>query len=177
MYQIKFQPLTLKDIPLVHRWFNTAHVRKFYSLRNWTEIEVLEKLTPYITNQKPIFAFIFFNYELPVGYIQYYRIIDFPWPNQNLADEIIQSGAGLDLFIGEPHLLNQGLGTVILNEALKQLIFPKFQYCVVDRDIKNLAMIRCNEESGFKFHKIIHTEDALNRPQSLKLMIKERNNF
>jgi len=45
---------------------------------------------------------------------------------------------------------------------------------VVDPDIRNLAMIRCNEKVGFKEHKIIHTEDALHRPVNLELMVLKR---
>ena len=43
MNTITFRALEFSDIPLMHAWFNTAHVRQFYSLRTWTE------------NQRPVF--------------------------------------------------------------------------------------------------------------------------
>ena len=52
--KIEFRPLSLSDIPLIHQWFNLPHVKEFYSLRNWTEDEVLKKLQPYILNEKPV---------------------------------------------------------------------------------------------------------------------------
>jgi aminoglycoside 6'-N-acetyltransferase len=70
--------------------------------------------------------------------------------------------------------LRIGLGPFILREALNQLIWPQFDYCIVDPDVKNIAMIRCNEKVGFKEHKIIQTEDALSQPQQLKLMILKK---
>jgi RimJ/RimL family protein N-acetyltransferase len=159
----------------MHRWFNIPHVQQFYSLRIWSESEVVEKLTPYITGEKSVFGFIILLNHIPIGYVQYYRLIDFPWPEQDLSNDIIKSGAGLDFFIGDENFIGKGWGTKILTSILKEMIWPKFDYCIVDPDIRNEAMIHGNEKVGFKKHKIIHTEDALKRPVELVLMIKKNN--
>lgn len=171
---ISFRPLAHADFNVMRMWFNTPHVQRFYSLRHWTTEEVENKLSPYIRQEKPVFGFIIMLNNKDIGYIQHYKIIDFPWPEQSLSDEIIQTGAGLDFFIGEPEFVGKGTGTKILKAILDQLIWPQFNYCVVDPDKRNHAMIRCNEKVGFKVHKIIHTVDALNNPCDLKLMIMRK---
>lgn len=168
---ITFRALTIDDFKLMHRWFNTPHVQQFYSLRHWTVEEVEKKLNPYIRQEKPVFGFIIILDNKEIGYIQHYKINDFPWPEQSLSEEIIKNGAGLDFFIGETDLIGKGIGTQILKTILDQLIWPQFEYCIVDPDIRNHVMIRCNEKIGFKIHKIIHTVDALNNPCALRLMI------
>lgn len=60
---IEFKPLTFDDMPLMHHWFNLPHVQKYYSLRDWTQDEVTQKLYPYITNQKPVSGFVIFIYH------------------------------------------------------------------------------------------------------------------
>lgn len=73
--KIDFRAITFADIPLMLRWFNTPHVQEFYSLRPWTEDEVLVKLTPYISGDKPVSGFIVLLDENPIGYLQSYKVI------------------------------------------------------------------------------------------------------
>jgi RimJ/RimL family protein N-acetyltransferase len=166
-----FRPLRFSDVPLMHEWFNLPHVQKFYSLRQWTEQQVLEKLEPYITGVKPVLGFIALMDEKPIGYVQQCRIIDYPWPNQNLPEEIINSAAGVDLFIGDETLIGKGIGGQVLKAFIEHIIWPEFQYCIVDPDTKNIAAIRCYEKLNFRDHAVIGTKDALDQPTTLRLMI------
>ena len=171
MTEITFKTLSLTDITLMHRWFNMPHVQKFYSLRHWNKQEVLKKLKPYISGEKPVSGFIIFLDERPIGYVQSYRLIDFPWEDQDFPNDIVCHAAGMDLFIGNPDWIWKGLGFKIIHKFLDEKIWPKFRYCVVDPSIENKAAIRCYEKLGFIEHKIIHTKDALGSPTTLKLMI------
>ncbi len=63
--KITFRPISIDDISLMHTWFNTPHVQEFYSLRQWTEKDVMNKLKPYINREKPIFGFILLLEEKP----------------------------------------------------------------------------------------------------------------
>lgn len=169
--KIDFRAITFADIPLMLQWFNTPHVQEFYSLRPWTEDEVLAKLTPYISGDKPVSGFMVLLEGNPIGYLQSYKVSDYPWPNQNLAEEIVKSAMGMDLFIGNERLLGKGLGQQIIQTFIKVHVCPQYQYCIVDPDIKNVSAIRCYEKLKFKVHQVIDTEDALQRPTKLKLMI------
>lgn len=107
---ISFHPLAFTDIPLMFQWFNKPHVQQFYSLRPWTIDEVKDKLTPYILGEKPVYGFIAYVDKSPIGYIQTCRISDYPWPEQDFSDDVVQSAAGVDIFVGEENCLHQGLG-------------------------------------------------------------------
>lgn len=171
---IAFRPLELTDISLMHQWFNTPSVQTFYSLRTWTEEEVLEKLKPYILREKLVSGLIILLNNEPIGYLQHYNVIDYPWPNQAFSQDIIENAVGMDLFIGDPKLIGQGLGQVIITEFLNKYVWPKYRYCVVDPDIHNLAAINCYKKLGFKEHQLIDIADAMNHPVRLQLMVANR---
>jgi aminoglycoside 6'-N-acetyltransferase len=169
-----FRPLDFSDIPLMYDWFNLPHVQNFYSLRQWTESEVLNKLKPYVDGSKLISGFIALMNDNPIGYVQKYRIVDYPWPNQNLSRDIINHAAGMDLFIGDEALTGKGIGRELIQSFIENHIWPSYQYCIVDPDINNITAIKCYEKLKFKEHTIINTKDALDRSVNLKLMILKR---
>ncbi|MFT4059793.1 MAG: GNAT family N-acetyltransferase [Legionella sp.] len=169
--KIDFRSITFSDIPLMFQWFNTPHVQKFYSLRSWTEEEVLAKLAPYICGDKPVSGFIISLDENPIGYLQSYQVSDYPWPNQNLAEEIVRSAMGMDLFIGNEGLLGKGLGQQIIRTFIEAHVCPQYRYCIVDPDLRNVRAIQCYRKLKFKEHQVIDTEDALQHPTKLMLMI------
>ncbi|MDR3492132.1 MAG: GNAT family N-acetyltransferase [Gammaproteobacteria bacterium] len=169
--KFSFRPLNLSDMPLMYQWFNSSHVMEFYSLRKWTENEVLEKHKPYILGEKPVLGFIVLMNEIPIGYVQQYKVSDYPWPNQNLSLEIVNNAAGMDLFIGDKHLVGKGLGSEVIQEFINDKIWPMFRYCIVDPDTRNVAAIRCYEKLNFQEHAVIDSKDALENAVTLKLMI------
>lgn len=172
LIKFNFRPISYADISLLHQWFNTPHVQAFYSLREWSEEEVREKLRPILEKRKNLFAFIVLADKKPVGYVQYCPISENPWPDQEIEEDVVQSAAGLDLFIGDSGSIGKGLGSQIVLAFLEREIWPKFSWCFVDPDVRNEASMRCFQKSGFQFHKIIATEDALKRPVTLTLMKK-----
>lgn len=168
---ITFRTLDFSDIPLMYKWFNFPHVQKYYSLRCWSEKEVLNKLQPYILGTQPVSGFIILFNESPIGYLQSYAVKNYPWPDQNISQEIIDHAAGIDLFIGTSDLIGHGWGRIIIQTFLQNNIWPEYKYCIVDPEVTNEAAIRCYESLQFKEHAIIETTDAMNQPTSLKLMI------
>lgn len=169
--KISFRPLTKSDMPLMHTWFNQPHVQQYYSLREWSLGEVEAKLLPYIEGAGNVFGFIISMDATPVGYVQCYRVADHPWPNQDIAEDIVNQAAGIDLFIGDEKHVGKRLGTTVVTEILDQLIWPHFDYCVADPDVRNIAMIKCCEYAGFKSHKFINTTDKLGKFVQLHMMI------
>lgn len=174
---IQFKALNDSHFDLMLRWFNKPHVQAFYSLRTWTYEEVCQKLEPYIRGEKQISSFIIYLNDHPIGYIQSYPVKDYPWENQDLSEEIIQEAAGFDLFIGEETYLNQGLGKQIIECFLEEHIWPDYQYCIVDPDIRNEASMRLFQKCGFIEHKQIDTQNALKQPARLQLLMKKREKF
>lgn len=171
---ISFHPLLKEHLPLIHDWFNQPHVQTFYSLRKWTFQEVQDKFKPYLCPQSPIAAFMIYCQEHPMGYIQKYAIHTYPWPDQDLDSSIVEKAAGIDLFIGDPSFLNQGIGKKIIPHFLTEHIWPYNEFCLVDPHCNNTRSIHFFELCGFEKHKIIATTDALHHPVKLQLMIKKR---
>ena len=52
--KIHFKKLESSDIRLLYAWFNKPHVQTFYSLRDWSFDEVLQKMQPILTEIKPV---------------------------------------------------------------------------------------------------------------------------
>lgn len=172
--KIHFKPLNESHFDLILRWFNLPHVQAFYSLRSWTIEEVRNKLMPYLHGEKQIQGYVIYHEKRPIGYIQSCPIKEHPWDNQDLPDKIIQGSAGFDLFIGEKNCFGKGLGMQIVSGFLEGYIWPHYQYCLVDPDIRNEASIRLFRKCGFIEHKQIEYINALQQPVTLQLFIKER---
>lgn len=172
--KITFTPLNEEHFALIHTWFNEPHVQSFYSLRVWTIEEVRQKLTPYIQGVGGMEGYIISIDKIPIGYIQCYPVKEHPWDNQNLVEEVIQNSAGVDLFIGKKEFIGKGFGHQILEDFLKNYIWIRYKYCLVDPDIRNDVSIWLFKKCGFHKHQQISTKDALNRPSTLLLFIQER---
>jgi len=165
-------PFTLNDVPLLTRWFNEPHVQHFYSLRTWREEEVGAKFK---NQDKTIESFIVYLEEKPIGYIQKYPVNHHPWPHQDLSSLIIKEAAGLDLFIGEKDYLYKGLGQKIIENFLKEHIWPYFAYCIVDPDARNLASQKLFKKCGFRYSQSLITKNKQGKKVTLELWLKRRN--
>jgi len=147
-------------------------------MHDWTLDEVKSKYLPYVQKEKPVNCFIAYLDEKPFAFIQDYAVKDFGWPEQNLEPDMIQKAAGIDLFIGEVSMLHKGLGSELLEAFLETHVWPRYEFCVVDPELRNLASQRFFQRCGFSEHKTIHTSDTLERDGferdvSLVLMVRE----
>lgn len=174
MEELYFEPLNKIHFSFIHDWYNKPHVQAFYSLRDWTSEEVQKKLTPYLNDENPMNCFVVYHSGQPIGYIQSYPLKDYPWENQDLPKIIEENAAGIDFFIADENYLGKGIGFQIINNFLEQFIWPFYQYCMADPDIRNDASIRLLKKCGFIEHKKIQCKDALKREVSLCLFIKMR---
>jgi len=172
--KIKFEKIAKEHFPLIHKWFNKPHVQEFYSLRDWADVEVEKKLLPLISQEKPVFAYVVNIDHLPIAYVQYYRVANYSWPEQDLKQEIIDTAAGLDFFIGEEKWLGTGIAKQILEKFLATIIWKEFAFCIVDPDIRNMRSIKFFTKCKFALHKAINTHDALNREVELQLLIRKK---
>ena len=176
---IHFEALNESHFPLLTEWFNRPHVQAFYSLHDWTLEDVRAKYMPYVRKEKPLNCFIAYLDGTPFAFIQDYALRDFPWPEQDFTPDMIQKAAGIDLFIGEVSMLNRGLGAELLEAFLQTHVWPRYEFCVVDPELSNVASQRFFHRCGFVTHKTIHTRDTLERDGfvrevSLVLMTRSR---
>ena len=86
----------------------------------------------------------------PFAYLQCYRNADYPeWAGLIGAAD----GISVDLFIGDPACLRQGLGQAALSEYLRQVAFaayPRETSAYIAHEPDNAAALRCSQAVGFR---------------------------
>lgn len=143
---LQFVPLTEKDFSLLLVWLRKPHV-----LEHWpnqlTDQEIRIKYQKHIASSW-VFPFLVNLNSEPVAYIQSYQTWmegnDW-WPDQE------KGTYGLDLYIGNEKLLNQGYGTRILRSFMQEFSTTHHvKKWVIDVDPKNQRAHRCYEKAGFR---------------------------
>ncbi len=115
------------------------HVKKWWDTDvNYTLELIQEKYGSYVdcykkigSDRKPIHAFIIYFDDAPIGYIQYCNAYDFPRDGYEL-DNLPNSLAAIDMFIGDENYLGKGIGAKSLELFLDSHVFTKFDYAFVD---------------------------------------------
>ena len=170
--KINFKKLQISDLRLMYKWLNTDFVKQWYGQKNYSYEEVFEKYSAKMSVENLSNPFLILYARTPIGYIQSYRISDFPDYNKYVrADE---KTAGIDLFIGEDDYIHKGFGTAILTKFLAEIIFSddRIMRCVIGPEPKNEAAIRCYEKVGFRYFKTIHVAGE-KEPECLMRIDKE----
>ena len=167
---ITFRPVQHEDIPDLHRWRNEPHVLQWWYEDDDSEptLEVVAK------NYGPDYddkehRYIIERDGRSIGYIQMYLLSD--WPDY--AKLIQEEGAGIDLFIGEPDLINKGIGTEVIDRFVEDVVFAdaSIAQCVIDPEIRNRAAIRAYEKAGFSPRR---TVEVPNTPGPELIMVRKR---
>jgi RimJ/RimL family protein N-acetyltransferase len=154
---ISFRPMTEADFALMHTWLCRPHVVEWWAPTPTLE-EVREDYLPHIPDgallpvDAPSGTVVYFAYRdgKPFGYIQAYRVMahqkDGWW-----LDETDPNALGIDQFIGEAELLNQGLGTEMVRAFVAQLFEDRRVTKVqTDPDPENARAIACYRKAGFR---------------------------
>ncbi len=153
--KITFIPLAESHFPLLLKWLETPHVKKWWDQDvTYTMDLVHKKYSSYIKGYKlvdgvpqPIQAFIIHNNQDPVGYIQIYNAHDF-LKCKTLSD-LPESLGAFDIFIGEEEALQKGLGSKAIVEFLK-LHGNQYSYIFAGPNSNNVAAIKAYEQAEFK---------------------------
>jgi aminoglycoside 6'-N-acetyltransferase len=90
----------------------------------------------------------------PVGYIQYWFVGDFQnasWIEENpwLA-ELPSDAVGVDLSIGDPGRLSQGIGSGVLRASAERPAGEGYRTIVIDPDRANTRAVRAYMKAGFR---------------------------
>jgi RimJ/RimL family protein N-acetyltransferase len=152
-----FRPLIKTDLNLLRQWFAKSHVREW-----WTDA-----LTPDEIHEKygsrigctVVCPYIVYLAEKPIAFIQYYwasKVGEGWWLEED------DSTVGIDQFIGEEDCLNQGYGTLLIQQFITFLCrqHPKIKKIITEVDPNNLRAKRCYEKVGFQSVGMIDTPDG-----------------
>ena len=167
---ITFRRVEARDVSDLHRWRNEPHVMQWWYEDDDSEptLDVVAKNYGPDHDDKE-HRYIIELDGRSIGYIQMYLLSD--WPDY--AALIQEQGAGIDLFIGEPDLVNKGIGTEVINRFVEYVVFAdaSITQCVIDPEIKNAAAIRAYTKAGFT---PVRTVEVPNTPGPELIMIRKR---
>ena len=155
---IAFVPLQIADLPLVHQWFNTPHVSIWWSVsgRLKPSLEIVrDKYLPRINGIDPVDCYIISLDGTPAGMVQSYKFDDFPAEKEEFG--LDKSCAGIDIMIGEEAYVHKGLGSAVIRQFLKDVVFKKYDVacCIVDPYMENEIAVKAYKKAGFKYVKTV----------------------
>ncbi|MGE5560287.1 MAG: GNAT family N-acetyltransferase [Chloroflexota bacterium] len=143
------------DLAVMARWLSDPRVLEFYEGRDRPhDVEMVRDGFLRRTEVKGETPCIVEVHGRPIGYIQFYPID---------ADEAAEYGLdpgeavyGIDQFIGEPALWDQGLGRAMVRLMLSYLLGERGAARVVlDPAVDNERAIRCYQACGFRRVKLL----------------------
>jgi aminoglycoside 6'-N-acetyltransferase len=162
---VEFRRLAAADLPLLHEWLQREHVRRWWKDRETYE-EVVEHYLPSVEGRDPTDLYLIVVDERPIGFIQTYKVADYP-EYRDLV-QVEDGVAGVDLFVADPDLVGRGLGTDVLRHFVDDLVFANesVHACIADPDVDNVASLRAFEKAGFRrVREFVDPEDG--RPHAL----------
>lgn len=149
MPAIGFAQVTEADYPMLRRWLESPPMREW-----WGDAETtLGHIRDMVEGRDPARPFVFHVDGEPAGYIQHWSVgdevkagnaEDAPW-----LLELPPDAVGVDLSIGEPKWLGQGIGTAVLRAFLARLFAEGCETIVIDPDETNARAVRSYEKAGF----------------------------
>ncbi|MBK8250551.1 MAG: GNAT family N-acetyltransferase [Gemmatimonadetes bacterium] len=155
--EFDFVPVTAADLPLLLRWISQPHVAEWWDCEPTLE-EVREDFLPEPPDPGDC-RYVVRHHGQPIGYIQSYIAVDTGggwWTG--FTDPTVR---GIDQFIGEPDLVNRGLGTAMVRAFCKRLFSdPTVTAIQLDPDPTNARAIRCYEKAGFLPIGLVETPDG-----------------
>ena len=158
MAAIAFRRLAAADLQPLYLWLARPHVRNWYAPAPGSFAEVVAKYGPRTEDGCPVQAYIVNVDGADCGYIQTYRIDEFPEYAARL--ECAPGAAGIDLFIADSWRTNRGLGSEVVRRFVEEIVFGANAAgeCVAGPAEGNLASIRTFEKAGFARWKTVKNE-------------------
>jgi RimJ/RimL family protein N-acetyltransferase len=147
--RIGFRPLMASDLPLLYEWLQREHVQRWWTDRE-THDEVVQHYLPQIDGSEPTDPYLILLADRPAGFIQTYRVSDYPEYRDLVSVE--DGVAGVDLFVAEAELTGHGFGSEALSRFVADIVFsdPGIHACIADPDAENGASLRAFEKAGFR---------------------------
>jgi aminoglycoside 6'-N-acetyltransferase len=149
----QFCPMVEGDLPLVKRWLAAPHVVEW-----WGDTYAQFELVSGDLEVEAMDQFIVALNDRPFGYLQCYD--PEVWPDNGLGTH--PSGTrGIDQFIGEPGMVNQGHGSAFIRAFIDRLLASGAPRVITDPDPANARAIRAYEKAGFQRDRLVDTPDGI----------------
>ena len=146
-----FRPMIAADLPLIRRWLALPHVREW-----WGDPEEQYSLVSGDLDEPAMDQFIVSAAGSPFGYLQCYDLT--AW-NSGFGPQP-QGTRGIDLFIGEPDMIERGHGSSFIRRFVDGLLTSSAPRVVTDPDPANHRAIKAYEKAGFVRDRLVDTPDG-----------------
>jgi aminoglycoside 6'-N-acetyltransferase len=146
-----FRPMTTADLPLIQHWLTLPHVREW-----WGDPGEQYALVSGDLDEPAMDQYIVSVAGSPFGYLQCYDLTE--W-NSGFGTQ--PSGTrGIDLFIGEPMMIERGHGSALLRCFADDRLRKGAPRMVTDPDPANGRAIRAYQKAGFEKDRMVETPDG-----------------
>ena len=146
-----FRPMTADDLPLIQRWLALPHVREW-----WGDPDEQYALVSGDLDETAMDQFIVSASGNPFGYLQCYDLTG--W-NTGFGPQP-QGTRGIDLFIGEPGMIELGHGSALIRSFVDDLLVKGLPRVVTDPDPDNGRAVRAYAKAGFQSERLVDTPDG-----------------
>jgi aminoglycoside 6'-N-acetyltransferase len=156
--EITFRPLQETDLSLLHKWFNTPHVSRWWEVDGDSHPSlgaVRRHYLPRVSGGDPVDCYVILYSNRPIGMVQACQLDDFPEEKANFG--LKQGCVSIDICIGEEYYVHRGLGSLIIRKFVKEIVFNRYNVdcCTVDPAADNEVAIRAYNKAGFRFLKSV----------------------
>lgn len=148
--RIVLRAMTRGDLPLLTRWLQQPHVRRWWHADGDPSPErVVATYGPRVDGTTPIRMWVVDRNGHSIGFVQDYRISDYPDFALLTPDP---DAIGLDYAIGEPAWAGRGLGARVLWSWMRgaRHRFPDATAYFAAPDHRNAGSLRILEKAGFE---------------------------
>ena len=146
-----FRPTTSSDLALVRHWLSLPHVREW-----WGDPVEQHTLVSDDLDEPAMDQFIFSIAGSPFAYLQCYDLT--AW-NSGFGPQP-PGTRGIDLFIGEPDMIERGHGSALLRCFVDDRLQKGAPRIVTDPDPANRRAICAYEKAGFQRDGPVDTPDG-----------------
>jgi aminoglycoside 6'-N-acetyltransferase len=147
-----FRTMTADDLPLIRNWLARPHVATW-----WGDPEEQFALVHGDLGHPAMKQFIVTVEGRPFAYLQCYDPA--AWPQGGLGVQPAGT-CGIDQFIGDPAMIEQGHGSAFIRAFVDDLLGNGAPRAVTDPDPENARAIRAYEKAGFQRQGLVETCDG-----------------
>jgi len=147
-----FRPMTMADLPMIKHWLALPHVREW-----WGDPAEQYALVSADLDEPAMDQFIVTVGGSDFGYIQCYDLT--AW-NSGFGEQP-EGTRGIDLFIGEPDMIERGHGSGLIRAFVDDRMAQGLPRMVTDPDPENPRAIGAYEKAGFEKVGLVDTPDGI----------------
>jgi RimJ/RimL family protein N-acetyltransferase len=159
---VVLRPLTLADLPLLHRWMSEPHLRPHYMQSDISADEVARKFTPRIDPAHIIRCRIAMFDGCDYGYAQWYPTASYADSGAMIAG--FRHGVSVDYFIGDAAFLGRHLAAPMLRALVAEVFatMPSTDRDVfISHDDRNVVAARATRAAGFSATRGFQRKDGV----------------